>query len=129
MKANSGLLWMGVVVGAVLFAGCSGGNAGTAVDRSAEGVGVVEKIAAGDFAGVVAMFDATMTSALPEATLRQTWEGLTSQVGAYREHGAARSATEMGFGVVYVPCTFERGSLTAKVVFDSQGKISGLFFQ
>lgn len=98
-------------------------------DHQAKAMSVVEKLAAGDFAGITAMFDATMTSALPESTLRATWEGVMAQFGAFQRHGEPRTAQEMGFTAVYVPCTFERGALTAKVVFDDQGKIAGLFLQ
>lgn len=115
-----------------ILAACSGGNTSSSATSDSfdtKAVAVVESIAAGNYAAVVADFDATMAAALPEATLRQTWEGLTAQVGAYQSHGAARTADEMGLTAVYVPCTFERGSLNAKIVYGTDGKIAGLFFQ
>ena len=135
MRSSVRFFSMPILVVAIV--GCSGGGtdtkgssgSATAGDTETKAAGVVDKLVAGDYAGVVAMFDATMTAALPEAALRQTWEGLTGQVGAFKSRGDARTATEMGMTAVYIPCTFERASLTAKVVFDSQGTIAGLFFQ
>ena len=122
---------------AIAITGCNkrGGDSTAAEPEAAaptnvsKATSVVDKLNTGDFAGVVAMFDATMTAALPVATLQQTWTALIQQVGAFKSRGAERTTSEMGMEAVYVPCTFERATLNTKVVFDGQGHIAGLFFQ
>jgi len=44
----------------------------------------VELLAKEDFAGAVARFDATLKTASPEPKLRETWQALQAQVGAFR---------------------------------------------
>lgn len=89
--------------------------------------GIVDQLAAGDFAGVTQNFDATMKAALPETALHQTWTSLTQQTGPFKNRGNVRSATEHGFDVVYVECIFERATMSTKVVFNPAGEVTGLF--
>ncbi|MBI2423204.1 MAG: DUF3887 domain-containing protein [Candidatus Hydrogenedentes bacterium] len=89
----------------------------------------VDLLAAKNFSAAVAQFDATMTAALPEATLATTWAQVEQQAGAFQRSTGTRAAAEQGYDVVYVTCQFERASLNAKVVYDKEGKIAGLFFQ
>ncbi len=91
--------------------------------------GIVDQLAAGDFAGVTQNFDATMKAALPETALQQTWASLTQQTGPFKNRGNVRSATEHGFNVVYVECIFERATMSTKVVFNPAGEVTGLFIQ
>ncbi len=68
-----------------------------------------------------------MSAAMSSAKLEEAW-GSLSRMGAYRGQAGTRTATERGFEVVYVTCSFENGSVDVKVVFDQQGKVSGLWF-
>ena len=88
---------------------------------------LVDLLSKEDFAGVVAMFDATMKAALPEATLKQTWASVVQQAGPFKSRGSVRIAKEQGYDVVYVPCQFERANLNAKVVFGKSGEVAGFF--
>lgn len=90
---------------------------------------LVDNVMAGDYGAVVATFDATMTEALPEDKLAQTMAQLDQQVGAFRERTDTRQTEEAGYDVVYVTTVFEKATLNAKVAYDSEGKVAGLFFQ
>jgi len=94
----------------------------------ASGTRFVEKLAKEDFAGAVAQFDATMKGALPEQKLRETWQTLKKQVGPFQRQLGAKVTHQDKYNVVLVTCQFEQMKLDAKVVFDSQGQIAGLFF-
>ena len=107
-------------------------QAGTPFSPDAAGVAavnLVDMLSTGNFAGVVDLFDATMKAALPESRLKQTWTGLAQQVGTFKNQGETRADTQLGYTVIYVPCTFEHSTLNAKVVFNSEGQVAGLFFQ
>jgi hypothetical protein len=91
--------------------------------------GIVDKLAAGNFADVVSTFDATMKAVLSEAALRDTWTSLLQQTGPFQNQGNVRTTTEQGFEVVYVECVFERSKLNAKMVFSKTGEVTGLFLQ
>ena len=89
---------------------------------------MVEHLAKGELDPVVAIFDATMTSALPKAQLRAVWGTLITQTGAFKSQGKAQVTTQGDYRVAVVPMVFENAELQAKIVYDAAGKIAGLFF-
>ena len=110
------------VVGAPLAAGAESGDV-TVSARDFVGL-----LAKADFGGAVARFDATMKQALPEAKLREVWEGVQAQAGAFKEQVKSRAEKVTGYDVVLVTCQFERATLDTKVVFNSNRQVAGLFF-
>jgi len=76
----------------------------------------------------VAMFDETMTKALPPQDLEKMWPLLQVQAGEFEEIAASREETQGSFRIVFITCRFKMKSLDAKVVFDKNNKIAGLFF-
>jgi hypothetical protein len=88
----------------------------------------VSLLAKEDFATAEDSFDPTMKSALPEAKLREVWQTLLADAGAFKQSVRARTQKVQGYDVVFVTCQFERKQLDMKVVYDSQGRVSGLFY-
>ncbi len=76
----------------------------------------------------VGMMDSKMASALPEDRLKSTWDTLVSQVGPFSGMTGVRAATESGYRVRYVTCGFGSSVIDIKVVFDVEGKVTGLWF-
>ena len=77
---------------------------------------------------VVSDFNPQMKEALPADKLMSVWKNLQTQYGTYQSMGEPTEATEEGYKVVYVPLTFEKGTLRAKVVYDQTNYVAGLFF-
>jgi hypothetical protein len=69
-----------------------------------------------------------MKKALPADKLQEVWDGLVKQHGPLERTTETRTEKIQQYRAVYVSCQFQRGLLDAKVVFDSDNKISGLFF-
>ena len=88
----------------------------------------VDQLEAGDFAGAVATFDATMTQAMPPDKLEGAWTSVLASAGAFKQQIGVRTEKAQGYDVVLVTCQFERGNLDAKVVYSDDGKITGLWF-
>lgn len=88
-------------------------------------VGWLEK---GDFAAAVGRFDPTMKNAAPEPKLREIWQAVQGQFGAFKRQVRSRSEKQLGYDMVFVTCEFERKTMDMKLVFDAQGRIAGLFF-
>ncbi|MCE7934158.1 MAG: alpha/beta fold hydrolase [Chlorobi bacterium CHB2] len=89
----------------------------------------VGHLSAGRYADAVAMMDATMQSAMPEAKLKELWGQLQQQLGQFTAlTGETRAEKLQGYDICYVACKFTNQHLDAKVVMDPQGKIAGLFF-
>ena len=59
--------------------------------------------------------------------LLYTSAAVTSQAGNWQKVAGTRFAEEAGYRVVFVTGLFEKGSLEIKVVFNTQGKISGMW--
>ena len=109
-------------VAVLVAAGC----AKPSVTQLAEGM--VDSMAKGDFASATKDFDATMKTAMSAEKLGQTWSQLTAQTGAFKSRTGSREVQEAGFQIIYVACQFEKTMLDIKVVFNKDGKISGLWF-
>jgi dienelactone hydrolase len=72
-------------------------------------------------------FDRKMSQAAPASKLEELWAAVTSQAGNWQKVAGTRFAEEAGYRVVFVTGLFEKGSLEIKVVFNTQGKISGMW--
>ena len=88
-------------------------------------------VAQQDYAGAVNLFDDKMKAALPESKLKEIWEALPKQVGAFQSRSDAQLAERKDpFQRVIISLQFEKTALNMLVVVDvTTGKISGLFFQ
>lgn len=89
----------------------------------------VGKLVAGDYDGAVGFFDNTMKKALPEKKLTETWQGLLLQVGAFDGEIGNRLEKIQGYDVVFVTTQFEKELIDIRVVFNSDRRIAGLFFE
>jgi uncharacterized protein len=83
----------------------------------------------GEYAKAVEPFDDAMIKAMPAEKLKSTWEGLTKQVGAFKESGGSRAETRGKYELIFIPCTFEKMKLDMRLAFDSDHKIAGMGFQ
>ena len=82
----------------------------------------------GDWSAAIQSSDANMKMLLPPEKLRSVWDSLSNQFGPLRRFGATRIEKAGAYDSVYVVCEFENAVLDAKVVFDSQKRVSGLWF-
>jgi dienelactone hydrolase len=89
----------------------------------------VDQMVKGDFAAATGRFDATMKTAMPEAKLKDAWQQLLGQVGAFQKQLSTRTEEQKGYRIVYVVCQFEKSVINVRVVYNAQEQIAGLFFQ
>ena len=87
----------------------------------------VELLTKEDFSSAVKWFDDTMSSALPEPSLKQTWESVISQTGRFKKQVKSKIENIQGYKRVSVTCEFEKANLDIQVAFDNQNKVAGLF--
>jgi len=88
----------------------------------------VDLLAKEKFGEAAADFDTRMSEALPAAKLQQIWAQLQAQAGPFQNILGVRKETKGSYQIVYVVCTFKKANLDAKIVFDKEQKIAGLFF-
>ncbi len=89
---------------------------------------LVDQLARGDYAAATSEFNTEMKAAATEATLKDVWEQLLVQSGAFLQRASSTSTVVQGYPTVFVTCQFEKAELDAQVTFDNQGKIAGLHF-
>lgn len=82
-----------------------------------------------EFESATNYFDADMLKALPQDKLGQIWGQLKDQVGAYQNELSRKQEVTDGYDVIIVTADFEKSPLNIRMVFNSDKRISGLFFQ
>jgi len=61
--------------------------------------------------------------------LGETWGQLKEQVGKYQAELSCKQEVTDGYDVIIATTQFEKATLNIRVVFNSDKRISGLFFQ
>jgi len=88
----------------------------------------VDLLVNGQFSTATENFDETMSTALPADKLEEIWNATTEQTGPFKLQIGTRTDKELEYDVALVTCEFEQGPIDVKLVYSSEGKISGLFF-
>jgi hypothetical protein len=88
----------------------------------------VDRLARGEYTAATQQFAEVLVRAMPPDKLGAAWRSLVPGAGVFKQRLSSTSARSQGFDVVVVTCAFEKASIDVKVVFDSQGKIAGLWF-
>jgi hypothetical protein len=84
----------------------------------------IGQLKAADYSGAWQRFDAPTAQSFPETRLKETWEQIPGQVGAFQRI-VGRQAMERGENrMVTVTCAFEKAALDFFLVFNPEGKIS-----
>lgn len=89
----------------------------------------LDRLDAGDYAQVEAMFEAGMARAVPADKLRAVWESLPAQAGAATGRGEAQTTAQGDVALVEVPLHHAQAELVAKFAIDAQGRIIGFLVQ
>ncbi|TDJ56680.1 MAG: DUF3887 domain-containing protein, partial [Gemmatimonadetes bacterium] len=101
--------------------------AGTPIERAAiEFVGEMERR---DFTAAVARFDSAMSGVMPAGKLEENWDMVEARAGSFQGWSRTTTGEAQGYDYVMVISTFENAVWDIQVVFDSDLRIAGLFFQ
>jgi dienelactone hydrolase len=90
---------------------------------------LVDQLAREEFKSVGGPFNEKMQKVMPPEKLAFTWKKVLDLVGAFKSVGAVTSRHDGGYDIVTLALQFERGAFDVNVVFDTQGKITGLLFK
>lgn len=94
------------------------------LDRAAE---IVAQLDGGLWDAAAADFTAAMAARLPAPRLAAVWSQILASAGPLREIGAPAARRRGPFRVVDVPLAFEHGPMKARVSFDHEMAVAGLF--
>jgi len=90
---------------------------------------LVAALARDDFDDASKDFDDAMKKALPADKLGDIWKGIVKQVGPLKKQGASTAEKAQKYDIVWVACEFEKATLFTRVVFDGEGRVTGLSFR
>lgn len=99
------------------------------INYSQLSVTAISKLTSGDSTNFYQMFDKNMKKALPEDELKNIWNSLIKQYGAFQYYDSDFKLTDQdGHTVATIACTFENQMLDVLISFNNSGEISGLYF-
>ncbi len=81
-----------------------------------------------EFSAAYDLHDATMKAVFTEDKMKQAYESLVAQYGAYVLTYGKETLTQGGYNVVVLKVKFERAYLNIVIPVNSEGKVSGLRF-
>jgi hypothetical protein len=84
---------------------------------------------AGEFDKARDDFDAALVARMPSTQLRDDYAALPTKLGRMMGRGRPHVGDMAGRAVVMAPMIFERGTVTAEVHCDAEGKISDVRLQ
>lgn len=112
-----------------VIAGCAAGAASAGEpERSDRALSTIQAVLAGDGEAAIVHFNDAMKAALPAAKISGTVDALRQQLGTPGEQGPLRHGCEGGRHATWQRVAFERAELDAKLVFDDDDRVAGLFF-
>lgn len=88
---------------------------------------IVSNIFAGKYASVRQDFDPTMAAELSEEGLAEATSRYQSMFGSFVRMGVPEIVDRAALRVVNVPLEMSEGEGQARITFDTQGRIAGLF--
>lgn len=89
----------------------------------------ISTLADEDFAAAVSYFDDQMRQALPAADLKTAWAQVIDQAGGFESELSRTQGKADGYDVVIATTQFQKAALNIRMVFDSDQRMAGLFFQ
>lgn len=96
-------------------------------EATERGVALLVSLVEGNYAEVRRDFDDAMTKAVPsDETIAGIWAQLAGLIGGYQRMGEPFTHQLGDYTAVDIPLEFEAGTMTARVAYDTAGKVAGL---
>ncbi len=121
---------------ALLLAACQSGALPEGMDKDTvcqRGMAVVDVINKGDYAAMVAEMRKDLQPQLTAESLRAAWDEKLSSLGGFKEYQliqAVGTKTDgVPYAVVVLNCTYENGSATFTLSFDTDYQLVGMYMK
>lgn len=88
---------------------------------------IVQQMRDRDWDRLTADWDETMLSKLPVAQVAEVWQQLSGSAGALQAVGRPSIVRKGPFRIADVPLVFEHGPMMARVTFNHDNSVAGLF--
>ena len=91
-------------------------------------IGFLNYLSQKEYKSATGFFNDTMLNALPKDKLEHTWESILQVYGMFQKISGREHVKAHNFHVIKIQCVFEKARLEAKISFDTNNKIAGLYF-
>ncbi len=125
MRCRAWLILLAVAVPTVILSA----RAAEPANLEARARAFLSAIAENHLVAATKDFDEAMKKALPGEKLGDVWKDLVAKGGAFRKLGSASTGKVDKYDIVTVRCEFEKAAYNARVVFNADKQITGLFFR
>ncbi len=88
---------------------------------------ILNHLVAGEFEEVSSHFDDKVKASLSTEQLKQVWEGLTQQVGAFKSSQGMTTEEAQGHQVVTNKLEFEKSVIGLRLAYNEDNQVSGFF--
>ena len=88
----------------------------------------IKDLEQGSYKKAYEQFDNQMRNVMDTVKLQQAWTSLHQQLGDFKEVSSTEVEDIKIYKKVHNMSKFQNGSLDIQLIFDSKGKISGLYF-
>ncbi len=105
------------------------GHADTSADRIAIANEFLLQLSKGEYEQATQHFDAQMKEVFPPDNIKKVWTSIVEQCGEFISTGAVTSSKDQGYDTKVVVCRFKNAVIDARVVFNDQQQITGLWFR
>ncbi len=89
---------------------------------------VIQEFTENKFDKIHDRFDERMQDALSKEQLKEAWEKLTAQAGSFQKITDVKTQQVGTYQTVNNMSAFEKGTFNIQIAYNSEEKISGLFF-
>jgi uncharacterized protein len=89
---------------------------------------LVDSLTKHDFNAAVSRFDERMKTALPADKLEEVWRKIMEGAGTFKKSLWSHNERIQQYDAAFVTCEFQMAVLDVKIVFDSERRVTGLFF-
>jgi hypothetical protein len=88
---------------------------------------ILNHLLAGEYEEVSSLFDDKVKASLSTDQLKQVWEGLTKQVGAFQASKGITTEESQGHQVVTNNLEFEKSTIGLRLAYNEDNQVSGFF--
>ena len=88
---------------------------------------ILNHLVAGEYEEVSSHFDDKVKASLSTEQLKQVWEGLAQQVGAFQSSKGMTTEESQGYQVVTNKLEFEKSTIGLRLAYNEDNQVSGFF--
>lgn len=92
-------------------------------------VQITNSLVRGDYKAIRPRFNQVMKDSLPNQQLKATWDDVIKGFGEFQSIKKTREEKYFSYQIIYCTVKFTKGKINVELIFDADGKVTGLWFK